>query len=123
MIHLEIKDVPPLLLNSRMHWRALDARKIAWYGRVLVAVRKQRPPSPFPRAFVSYLRVSGNSNQRPDYDNLVSSFKWVQDALIYCGVLAGDTPNEVEAIYDWRPAPRKGKTILARVVVDITPIY
>jgi hypothetical protein len=123
MIRFEIPDVPPLLLNSRLHWRSVHSKRTVWYGLVLGAVHKQRPPRPFERAAVRYLRMSGNKNQQPDHDNLVSSFKWIQDTLIYCGILAGDGPAHIEAVYDWQPAPRKGKTLLKRVAVEIEPIF
>lgn len=118
MIEFEIRgDVPPLLLNSRMHWREVKAKKIVWYGLTLAAVRKQRPLVPFERALVVYTRHCGH--KRPDRDNLVSSFKWIQDALVYAGVLAGDEDHQVDAVHDWQPASPKEK----RVAVVIMPIF
>lgn len=119
MIELEFRGVPPLLLNSRMDWRSAGKQKLEWYGRVLVAVGKKRlrPPVPFQRAVVIHTRHCGY--KRPDQTNLVSSFKWLEDALVYVGILAGDQWHQIETFHEWQPASPKEK----RTTTVIQPVF
>ena len=110
MIKLIIKGLPPMLLNSRMTWVSKARAANEWYGRTLVALHKAKAPlgQPLRRALVVYVRHSGS--RQPDKDNLVSSFKWIQDALVYAGVLHGDSMYDIETEYRWKPAsPKDGR--------------
>lgn len=119
MIEFELRGVPPLILNARLHWQVAEKQKLEWYGRVLVTIGKKRlrPAEPIRRAFVVYTRHCGY--RRPDQTNLSSGVKWIEDALVYAGVLGGDDQSYVENVYEWAPASPKDK----RISVSIAPIY
>jgi hypothetical protein len=116
MIDIEVPGAPPLLLNARLHWRSLQEKKSKWYEWTAMAVAAQVPPEPFERACVRYSRYCGF--REPDYDNLVSGFKWIQDGLVRAGVLRGDEVRHLETHYEWHPASPKEK----RVHIQIVPV-
>lgn len=108
MIEFEIAELPPMLLNSRMHFRAKYTKQMYWYGRVLMALAKVGAVgvsvSP---AQATYTRCAGS--RLPDFDNLVSSFKWIQDAVVLAGVLDDDAPYHINPQFRWEKAsPKKG---------------
>jgi len=116
VIDFELEGAPPLLLNARLHWRSKNRQRSDWQERVMEAVKPMTPPAPFERAFVRYTRYCGF--QEPDYDNLVSSWKWIQDALVRAGILTDDRRADIETHYDWEKARPADK----RVRVQVVPI-
>lgn len=115
MISLELPGCPPLLLNSRLHWRTLHREKAKWYERVYYHARAIKPPAPWDFAEVRYTRFCGYVE--PDHDNLVSGTKWIQDALVKAGLFVDDSPDHLLAKHAWaRCAPR-----FKRVLVEIVP--
>jgi len=118
MIDFEVPGAPPLLLNSRMNWRTLHRRRKEWKEWVSLALRACRiPDEPLRSAVVVYDRYCGY--QEPDYDNLVSSFKWVQDAIVEAGVVADDARRFLETHHHWHPATPLEKRIRVRIVPKI----
>lgn len=117
MIRVEVPGAPPLLLNARLHWREIKRLKKKWYAWVHLALGQQVPPEPFRRACVRYVRYCGV--RRPDRDNLVSGFKWIQDALVRSGVFVDDTEETLITMHEWFPASPLEK----RVVIEILPVY
>ena len=89
-----------------------------WERWVHLAVMAQRPSVPFRRAAILYMRCCGT--REPDYDNLVSGWKWIQDQIVRSGILAEDRRGNIEAHYDWVPASVKGKRIQVRIQPILT---
>ncbi len=112
MIEIEIRQIPPMLLNTRMHPMVQYQKQMYWYGRTLVALSKAGVVGEsWSPAQVTYTRCSGS--RRPDFDNMVSSFKWIQDAIVLAGVLNDDDPYHINPHFIWLPAsPKKGKIIV-----------
>ena len=64
----------------------------------------QRPAKPFKKAKICYSRFS---SREPDFDNLVNSFKRVQDCLIKCGIIENDKPSNIgQPTYVWISAKK-----------------
>jgi len=116
MIEFEIPGVPPLLLNARLHWRSVHAKRGKWKSWVETALLGQVPPEPFDRALVIYTRCCGY--KEPDYDNLVSSWKWIQDGMVEAGLLGEDRRSNIEPYYLWERAKPSEK----RIRVQVQPI-
>jgi Holliday junction resolvase RusA-like endonuclease len=87
-----------------------------WYSWVHIAIGQQAPPEPFERACVRYVRYCGV--RRPDRDNLVSGFKWIQDGLVKSGLLQDDKEENIVAYHEWFPAKKADK----RILVEFMPI-
>ena len=116
MIDFEIPGAPPLLLNARLHWRSVHRQRGQWKSWVSTALLGRIPPEPFNHALVVYTRYCGY--QEPDYDNLVSSWKWIQDAMVEVGLLGEDRRSNIEPMYLWEKATPKQK----RVRIQVQPI-
>ena len=108
-VSFELDGLPPLLLNSRLHWRKAHKLKREWYQRVAVAVQKQKPPVPCYKAAITFIR---KSSVRPDNTNLVSSFKWIEDGLTLAGVIFDDNHDVIGVpTCLWLRAPRSKGSI------------
>lgn len=114
MIQFEIPGAPPLLLNSRLHHMVKYRQSKKWYDWVHLALGRQIPAVPYPRAFIRYERHCGQ--QRPDQDNLVSGFKWVQDGLVLSGVIEEDREHNIETLHYWFPSSPKEKHIRVTLI-------
>lgn len=110
---VEIEGAPPLLLNSRMHWRVAQKHKKDWYERVAIAVRGQVPEEPWVQARGIFTRYCGY--KRPDKVNLASGFKWIEDALIREGIIVDDSPEHFDSSYRWEKASPREKRIRIEV--------
>ena len=93
--------------------------KKEWYLLVKLALRGQVPDVPFARACVLYERHCGT--RRPDRDNLVSGFKWIQDGLVLAGLLEDDREENIYAYHGWHPASKKDKRVTVSIVPILTP--
>lgn len=119
MISISIPGAPPLLLNSRLHWRTIHSERTRWKKRVEGVVYEMvRKPDwvPIEAAKIAYHRFCGNVE--PDHDNLVSGFKWIQDALVEQRVLTNDRTTNIVPSYHWAKASRLSK----RILIEITPL-
>lgn len=114
MIDFEIPGAPPLLLNSRLHWRSVHRQRRDWKDWVRTALIGKIPDEPWDEALVVYTRCCGY--REPDYDNLVSGFKWIQDAMVEAGLLTEDRRSNIESHYLWERATPKEKRIRVQVV-------
>ena len=97
----------PKLPNQLMmsHWRMKQKEIKMAHTLVYSCTLKKKPILPLKRAKLSFIRVS---SRQPDQDNLVFSFKHVQDGLIKAKILVDDNPHVViEAHYSWRKGPQK----------------
>lgn len=119
MFEFVLPGAPPLLLNSRLHWRKANKQKIAWYEVVRLATLRQIPKVPFEAGCIRYIRCCGN--MEPDYDNLVSGFKWITDGLIRAGLFEDDTQRHLEIEYLWASATPKSKRIIVQMVPILQP--
>ena len=72
------------------HWRYRHKESKLWHDLVYLEICGQIPPKPFTKVELSFIRASSSM---PDYDGLVSSFKYVLDALVKHGVLIDDNLN------------------------------
>ena len=112
-IQFEIKGLPRGPNGGHGHWRADHAKKMLWRKWVGMALMGQIPPTPFARAKAIFTRCSSSE---PDTDNLCISFKPVQDALKFYGVIKDDKPSCLNASWKWEKAkPGAGRI---RVTVE-----
>lgn len=81
--------------------------KDKWLGAVRCMTVLRKPAKPLEKARLTLTR---KSSKRPDPDGLVSSFKYVIDALVNCDILIDDTPDVIGfPDYRWsQAAMRKG---------------
>ena len=88
----------PNQLNRKSYW-TFKKEKDHWLDTVRVWALNRRTTPPIEKAVVVYLR---HSVRAPDFDGLVGSFKYVQDALVAHGVLKDDDMQTiVERKYLW----------------------
>lgn len=107
----ELPKLPNRLLG--MHWRVRHNEKDRWLIHIGCHVLGRKPAKPLERA---HLKLTRHSAQSPDPDAMVGGWKYVIDALVNVGVLAGDTPEHVTLECMWeKAAPRKG-----RITVEVT---
>lgn len=113
LLTIELPGLPPLLLNSRMHWRKLHQQRSEWKFWVRIAVkghdrRAGKITAPLDRARLVCTRYSATEC---DYDNLASSFKWILDGLKESGVIVDDKRSVIGVPdYRWEKArPKQGK--------------
>ena len=114
MIRFEIPGAPPLKLNARMHWAQKAKLAKQWKKHVYEATLGRAPATPYKRAIVRYVRHCGY--KRPDHDNLVSGFKWVQDGLVEAKIISDDTMENIETYHEWRKARPSEKRIEVEIV-------
>jgi hypothetical protein len=98
--------------NVRLHWRKKHRESRALKSRVAsMAIIAGRPASPLKKA---KLTLERHSSCEPDFDGLVSSFKFIIDGLVDCGVLFGDKTSVIgRPEYIWvRASPKKGKIVV-----------
>lgn len=88
--------------------------KDKWLAAIRCMTVLQKPKTPLKRAKLTLTR---KSSKRPDNDGLVSSFKYVVDALVHCGIIEDDTPDIIGfPDYRWSQAPMKKGAI--HVIVE-----
>lgn len=115
-IEFELSGLPKST-NGLMsaHWSVKHKMTREWTERVhyVLQVGGLMPKSPFNKATLTLTRFSSSE---PDFDGLVSSFKWIVDALIKCGVIVNDKPSVIgQPKYEWIKAPRGQGKIRVRV--------
>jgi Holliday junction resolvase RusA-like endonuclease len=105
-LEFTLKGLPKTTNGSHEHWRVKHGRVKAWKMRVVEAAWPNRPAQPLKSARITYIRYS---SVECDYDNLVISFKAIQDGLKQAGIITDDRRHNVKATYLWRYiAPKKG---------------
>lgn len=98
-----LPKLPNQLLMS--HWRIKQKEIKLAHQMVYGATFKKRPLAPLERVKLSYVRVSA---REPDRDNLIFSFKHIQDGLVKAKILADDKPSVVlDSHYSWKKGPQK----------------
>lgn len=78
--------------NSRQSWRAKYAETTKWKKAVFFATKGKLPPKPLKKVRLKYTRCSSN---KMDWDNLVISFKAIQDGLVDAGIMRDDKVKNI----------------------------
>lgn len=105
----------PLLQADVManKWARHKYRK-DWHARVIgtVLIEKAKPPALLTEVGIEYVR---RSTRRPDYQNLVYSFKPITDGLI--NLVIPDDSDDVISLqsYKWEKWSRKESGVLVRI--------
>jgi Holliday junction resolvase RusA-like endonuclease len=81
--------------NSRQSWRAKYAETTKWKKAVFFATRNKLPSKPLKKVRLKFTRFS---TSKMDWDNLVISFKAIQDGLVDCGVMRDDKVKNIPEI-------------------------
>lgn len=102
----------PNQLLYKSFW-LVKKEKDYWHSMIGYAIpQAKRPEKPLERAQLTLVRRSA---QECDPDALAGSFKYVIDALVACGVLAGDTSAHVQISARWEKAKPKFGSIYVEV--------
>lgn len=110
---LKIDGVPELPNRiMRSHWSKISKHANLWKKLVAMRAVGKKPPYPLARSQAILTRCSA---RKPDYDNLVASFKPVVDGLINCGIIVDDNPAYFSAEYKWEKIPQKQAHILISI--------
>lgn len=113
-ITIEIPGCPPLLLNSRLHWRTLNRTRSDWEALCWAFMKPYKPKKPIQFAHVRYTRFCGYIE--PDQTNLASGVKWIEDTLVKVGILAGDSKKFVRNEYLWVACHPRHKRVLIEII-------
>lgn len=110
IISFEVLSLPPMYnAHNRQHWGTKQKEKNNWTRLVGDSLYGKIPPTPF--QFYT-LRLCRHSSSEPDYDGLVSSWKYVVDALRYYKIIVDDKlSNSGPWICEWVKAPRNQQKI------------
>ena len=116
----------PLELNSAMNGRvtndgssrwAYSKHREAWYRAVVLTIGNATKATGERRVFLT--RIYGGRQRGVDPDNLATSMKALQDALVNSGLLLDDSPGKARIHYrQRRDAALRGVEI---VIEDIQP--
>jgi hypothetical protein len=100
---------------ARMHWATKLKERNSWNNVVMFwALKLGIPPSPLVKAKLTLTRCS---SIEPDFDGLVSSFKFVIDSLITNAIIVNDRRANIGIPeYVWEKAPQKKGKIKVRVL-------
>ncbi len=102
-INVVIFRLPPGPNKDDAHWAGRSMTRASWRQMVHKAINARNLPlHPLEKFRLTCTRFSSS---RPDYDNLVASFKSVVDGLKDCGVIYDDADKyAVERHYLWKHA-------------------
>jgi len=108
-LHLKIDGLPKTTntLAYKNRWKRIE-EKNKWLFKVSLALKiDDQPETPLKKANIKCTRFSSMS---PDFDGLVSSFKYVIDALVELDILEDDNRGVlVDPKYEWIKAkPKQG---------------
>ena len=97
----------PKMINAllRQSFWIVKKEKDIWYNTVGYLLTGKKPLKPLKKARLILTRYSSSC---PDPDGLVSSFKFVIDALVFHGVLENDKYSNISMPkYNWHKAKSK----------------
>ena len=102
-LQFRLDGLPPMGANTRRHWREVHRDNRSWLGWVAEATYGKCPAHPLRLASVWLTR---HSSVEPDWDNMVSSFKPILDALESLGIIENDKMSVIgQPFYAWKKAP------------------
>jgi hypothetical protein len=104
----------PLTINQigRKHWTVKAAEAHAWKQRTYIAVNRFRGLE-LKTAKIEYIR---HSTKQCDFDNLVTSFKHVQDGLVMAKLIVNDTEQVIgQPAFKWEKSKGKEGFISVKV--------
>jgi len=107
-LYLQLPGLPKTTNGAHGHWRAAASQKKKWRTATKeAAILSGAPENPLSEARIELVR---HSSSRPDYDNLVISFKPVIDGLRDAGVISDDKIANIGVPkYSWKKAsPKNG---------------
>lgn len=116
-IDFTIKELP-LMSNGllRRHWSFIMKEKQKWHNLVGREIQGQKllgPDfKPLEKARITFIRAS---IKEPDWDGLVSGFKFVTDALTESGVIIDDKPSVITCEYRWVKCKKSEQGIFVSV--------
>ncbi len=109
-----IEDLP-LMINSigRKHWSLKYKESVKWRRFIneqcnianICGLNLEK----------AILTLTRHSSKEPDFDNLVTGWKVVIDALVKCGVLLDDKPSvigESKFLWVYRPTKQGGRVTI-----------
>lgn len=103
-ICFDLPGLPKTPNGSHGHWRTAAAQRKKWKRMACDEIMLLgRPLNPLAKVWVTFTRFS---TRAPDYDNLVSSFKGIRDALTATGIIPDDSSKFIATEYLWEPAKR-----------------
>lgn len=113
-LEIEVNFLPkPANQLLRRHWSLLTKEKNKCHNAVLIAIGPNKPDKPLQKAELHLTRCSSSM---PDYDGLVSSFKYIIDGLVKAGVIVDDKPAIIGyPTYEWEKANRGQGTVRVRI--------
>jgi hypothetical protein len=113
-IFIKINALPKSVNQTgRLHWAVKTKIVNEWKALVCLAIGSRKPPKPLEFASIVYTR---HSSRQLDYDNLVNSYKAVQDGLVTAGILLDDKVKNIgHPVYHWEKAPQKDGFITIQV--------
>jgi Holliday junction resolvase RusA-like endonuclease len=95
---ITVQGKPDLPNKSHSHWSVEEKRRKLWHGKMARAIH-YRPNKPLSKVKMICTRYS---SRKPDYDNLVYSFKAVVDSLVKESIIVDDDLfTIVERHYFW----------------------
>lgn len=112
----DILGAPDLPNKSRYsHWAIRSKAFKRWKNLVVLVCEKNELDNL--QLNTAVLTFTRHSSRECDFDNLVSSFKPVQDGLVFAGVIADDRPINIgQPKYEWKFRPRKdGEMITIKI--------
>lgn len=90
--------------NARQHWTTKYTEVTKWKKRILAAVGSSAPAKPLERVKLKFTRASCGSM---DWDNMIISFKSIQDGLVEARILADDKITNIPEIPMYEQANAK----------------
>lgn len=115
-VKIEIPGLPkPTNQLIRRHWSFITKEKKTWYQAVKLSL-VNIPDKPLTKA---RLRFGRHSTTSPDYDGLVSSFKWVCDGLVDAGVIIDDNMKVIGVPEFYWEKAKRGKGFITVEVTEV----
>jgi len=122
-IRIEISETPKRKLpkggNARQHWKTKFNEVSKWKKAMIEAIGDKIPKDPLKQARLKFKRCSARANNM-DWDNLVISFKSVQDALVEALILENDTRKNIPEIPVYETEFAKNKE--GKLIVEVWEI-
>lgn len=105
-LFLKLPGLPKLNNTHYTNWRVAAAERKKWRRAAFLLATPQRPFSPLQKCTLTCTRYA--YGKKPDFDNLVISFKSIIDGLKDAGVIVDDSSDVIlERKYISEKAPPK----------------